>query len=72
MIIDRAQPSVSDLPVWLTSVPRLLYPSQKKALVHTVQGVPEYSPRKVVDVRRVTPKVIDKDEVIRRFQSRRM
>ncbi|XP_003388635.1 PREDICTED: uncharacterized protein LOC100636250 [Amphimedon queenslandica] len=67
VLIDKC-PRVNDLPVWLTSVPKVHYPSQTKALVHIVQGVKEYETPKITEVRRVKPKVIDKDAVMRRFE----
>lgn len=73
VIIDQVQtPSSSQFPVWLTGVPRLHFPSQKTDLLHTVQGVKEFSlPSIVPEVQRVRPKKINKEDVIRQFQSRR-
>ena len=66
VLIDKC-PRVTDLPVWLTGIPKIHYPSQTKTLVHIVQGVREYETPKIAEVRRVKPKVIDKDAVMRRF-----
>lgn len=72
VVIDRCktQPSIYDFPVWLTSVPRILYPSESKDLVHVVQRVKEYATPNTTVVRRVTSKVIDKNEVKKKFQQR--
>lgn len=67
VLIDKC-PRVTDLPVWLTGVPKVYYPSQTEALVHIVQGVREYETPRITEVRRVKPKVIDKDAVMRRFE----
>lgn len=66
VVLDKC-PLVGQLPSWLTSVPKIHYPSQKEALVYTVQRVKEYEAPKIAEVRRVKPKVINKDAVIRRF-----
>lgn len=72
VIIDhcRSQPTLSDLPLFLTGVSRFLYPSQQTELLHTVQGVLEYDIPPVKPIKHVIPKKINKAEIRKRFPPR--
>ena len=73
IVIDvcRTIPSISDFPMYLTGMPRIMYPSQATALLHTVQKVPEYDIKPAKPVRRVASKKIDTIKVHQRFSPKR-
>jgi hypothetical protein len=73
VIIDKChnQPSICDLPIYLSGMPRLLFPGQKTDLVYVVQGVREFEPARVTGpIKRVKPKKIDRAELHERFSPR--